>query len=205
VAIQKLLVERPVLPFAVKDRLVCLVSRALQARLVQRHALPPGMVEQLGRHGRERALLDSLSSLKGGREIEAAVDRLARHEALTPSLLLRVLSAGLLEVFGAGIATLARVPAPKAQNALRKAGTPALVSLYERAGMPAQLQSAFQIVLEVVLERRRSGLTGSDQEMEQRIVGDLVRSYRQISPDSLESVIYQLGCLSAENPDALRL
>jgi hypothetical protein len=97
------------------------------------------------------------------------------------------------------------VPSVKAQNALRKAGTPALVSLYERAQLPQHLQPAFQIVLEVVLERRRAGHTGAQPEVEQRLVKELARAYRQISPDSLESVIFQLSRLKAENPDDLRL
>ncbi len=202
--VQELMVERPVLPFAVKERLVCLVSKALQARIIQKHALPPALVEQLGQHGRERALLQNLAALKGGREIDAAVSRLARTKSLTPTLLLRVLSAGLLELFGAGMATLARVPSANAQNALRKAGTPALNSLYARTQLPAQLQPAFQIMLEEVLERRRAGQTGAQPEMEQRIISNLVHCYRQISPDSLESVIYQLGRLKADDPDALR-
>lgn len=193
--IKELLVERPVLPFAVKERLVCLVSKALQARIVERHALPPQMAEQLGRHGEERALLQSLAALKGGREIEAAVQRLQRSRSLTATLLLRALAAGLLEFFAAGIAALAHVPAPNAQNALRKAGNPALVSLYGRARLPEQMLAAFQVALEVVLERRRSGQTGADREMEQRIVADLIQTYRRISPDSLDSVIYQLSRL----------
>lgn len=202
--IHELLVERPVLPFAVKEQLVCLVSKALQTRLINQHALPAALVEQLGQHGRERALIPGLSALKGNEEIDAAASRLARSEALTPTLLLRVLSAGLLEFFGAAMAALAQVPSGNAQQALRKAGTPALARLYERAELPDQLQPAFQIMLEEVLDFRRSGHTRSQPEMEQRIVSSLVLAYRQISPDSLESVIYQLGRLRADNPDALR-
>jgi len=88
---------------------------------------------------------------------------------------------------------------------LRKAGTPALLTLYERAKLPAHLQPAFQAVLEVILERRRTGHTGTDSEVEQRLVNDLVSAYRKLSPGSLESVICQLGQISADNPDALRL
>ena len=162
--VHELLVERPVLPFAVKERLVCLVSKALQARMIEHHDLPDQLVEQLGLHGRERALMTSLTALKTGQEIDAAVKRL-----------------------------------------VQKAGTPALVSLYERARLPAHLQPAFQVVLEVVLEHRRAGHTRAQPDIENRIVGELVQAYRQISPDGLESVIYQLGRLSADNPDGLRL
>lgn len=200
-----LLVERPVLPFSVKERLICLVSRTLQARLVQRHALPAELIEQIERQGRERALIESLANVKDGREIDTAVKHLARTGLLSPRVLLRGLSAGLLEFFGAGLAVLAKVPSARAQSALRKAGTPALVSLYERAQLPKQLQPAFQIAFEVVLERRRAGLTSVGPEVENRIVADMVQAFRKINPDNIDSVIYQLCRLRADNPDALTL
>jgi len=204
-AIQGLLVERPTLPFAVQERLICLVSSALRARLVQKHAIPDELADQFSGHGRERSLVQSLAELKSGHDIEAAAQRLHKKGSLTPTLLLRVLSLGLFEFFGAGMAALAKVPSAKAQNALRRAGAPALISLYNRAQLPEHLKPAFQIVLEVVLERRRAGHTGNQPEAEKRIVAELARAYRQISPDSLESVIYQLGRLKAENPDDLRV
>ena len=204
-AIQELLIERPSLPFAVRELLVTLVSKALQARIIERHGLPARLVEQLSRHGHERSLLQTLAGLRSGQEIEAAVTRLASKNALSPTLLLRILSAGLFEHFGAAIGLLARVPAARAQNALRKAGTPALLKLYERAKLPEHLEPAFQAVLEVILERRRTGHTGTDPEVEQRLVNDLVCAYRKLSPGSLESVICQLGQMTADNPDALRL
>lgn len=203
--IQGLLVERPVLPFAVKERLICLVSSALRARLTVKHEIPDALAEQFSGHGRERSLVQSLAALKSGQEVEAAAARLHKKGGLTTTLLLRTLSLGLFEFFGAGIAALAHVPSAKAQNALRKAGTPALVSLYERAQLPEHLKPAFQIVLEVVLERRRAGHTGNQPEAEKRIVAELSRAYRQISPDNLESVIFQLSRLTAKNPDDLRL
>ena len=201
--IQELLVERPLLPFTVKERLVCLVSKALQSRMIERHGLPAKIVEQLGLQGREQSLLHGLSALRGSKEVEAAVERLAEKEALTPTLLLRALSAGLLEFFGASMVHLAQVPNAEARNALRRAGTPALDSLYRRAQLPAHLRPAFEIVLGLVLEYRRTGHTGTHPEVRHSITKEIAKSYRQISPDSLDSVIFQLSQLNADNPDAL--
>lgn len=204
-AIQELLVGRPVLPFEIKERLIDMVSEALRDRLVRLHDLPPALADQLRRQGGERALVESLAALHSAKEIDAAAERLHRQAALTPTLLLRALAAGRLEFFGAAMAALAGVPGSKARNALRKAGAPALVSLYERASLPAHLQSAFQVVLGVVLEQRRAGRTTAQPDDERRMVLDLVRRYRQISPEGLESVICQLGRLSAVEPGLLRL
>lgn len=192
--VHELLVERPVLPFAVKEQLVSLVSRALQARIMERHALPAPLVMQLARHGRERALLSSLLALHGGRDIDAAVTRLDLTGALSATLLLRILTAGELEHFAAGLARLAKLPTAKVRKALRQAGVSALVTLYERSTLPAQLLPAFQAVLEVVLQQQNDKSLTS-RELEARIVEVLVQTYRQLSPDNLESVIHQLGRL----------
>jgi len=197
-SIHELLVERPVLPFAVKEQLVSLVSRALQARLMARHDIPAQLVAQLTRHGRERALLSSLVALRGGRDIDAAVSRLALTDTLTPTLLLRILAAGHLEHFAAALARLAKVPSAKAKKALRQAGVPALAALYQRSDLPAQLLPAFQTTLDVVLVQAE-GKALTPTALEARIVEELVHTYRQISPDSLESVIHQLGRLGPDD------
>ena len=196
--IHELLVARPVLPFEVQERLICLVSDSLKARLIDEHAFPAVLAERLAQQGRERAICRSLSGLTTPQEIEAAVMRLYLKGALTPTLLLRTLSTGQLELFGAGLATLGRLPCRKAQSALREAGTPALHNLYERSHLPAHLQKAFQVVLEIVLGARHSRAPGSKSTLERQIVCGLVHAYRSVSPDSLENVICQLGRLEAD-------
>ncbi len=198
--IHKLLVERRTLPFAVQERLVVLVCEELRARLVDKHSFPATLADQLARHGRERALARSLATLDSAEEIEAAAMRLHLNGSLTATLLLRVLCTGQLEFVGTGFATLARVSASKAQKVLREAGTPALQSLYRKTGLPDHLQKAFQVVLEIVLQARRAkGSTIHADVLEQHIVDDLVRAYRRLSPDGLESVMFQIGRLTEQD------
>jgi len=198
--VHKLLVERSTLPFAVQEQLVALVCEDLRERLVDKHSFPAALADQLARHGRERALAQSLSTLVTAQEIEAAAMRLHLNGSLTATLLLRMLCAGHLEFFGTGLATLARISAPKAQKVLRDTGTPTLQSLYRKAGLPDHLQKAFQVVLEIMLQaRRHDGATVDPEALEQRIVADLVRAYRRLSPDGLESVMFQIGRLTEQD------
>ena len=194
--IHERLVDRPALPIDIQERLVCLVADDLQARLIEKHDFPAALAEQLIQYGRERALVLSLSTLTELQEIDAAVMRLYLKGALTPTLLLRALCAGQVELFGAGLATLARIPTAKAQKALRATGSAALWDLYERARLPAHLQKAFQVVLELVLDARRPGEPAAQEE---QIVLKLVQSYRDLGPDSLENVICRLGGMTASD------
>ncbi len=217
----ELLVERPVLPFAVKEQLIGLVSRALQARIMERHALPADvkfrlirllsedlkaelvarhgfpdeLLAILARHGRERALITSCGSYRSPKLALSAARRLKLNGELTPSLLLRALCAGQVELFGAALALLAGTPSGAAQTSLLKSGTPALIVLYERAGLPAELQRAFQVVLEEALRARSVG----EPTCEARLMEGLLRRYHEVSPDGLEAAIFQLDRLCARD------
>lgn len=197
--IQELLADRPTLPQQTRERLVHLVTDAVRERLLEEHAFPSDFAEQLIQHGRERALAQALMSVRTPQATEAAAMRLYLNRELTPTLLLRILTGGQLELFGAALATLARVSKDMAQQDLNDCGSDALRQMYRKAGLPDSLQKAFQIVIQRVLEARRVSKGGAWVCPEERIVDDLVRSYHQVSPDGLESALFQLGRLASED------
>lgn len=196
--IQELLVDRPMLPFDIRYRLVLLVSGDLQARLIEEHAFPSTLADQLIRHGHERALAHSLLAETDPQAIDVAALRLHKNGELTATLLLRTLWLGQLQFFGAAMAALARTPSAKAQENLQRNGSAALRELYAKSGLPAQLQKAFQVILEAVLQARRSETAPPQDKQDRRIVQELVQSYRRVSPDAPDNVIFQLGRLGSE-------
>lgn len=196
--IQELLAGRFTLPVEIRERLIHLVSDELQKRMVEEHAFSSDFADQLIQHGRERVLAASLTSVRTPQDIEAAAMRLYLNGELTPTLLLRVLSGGQLELFGAALATLARVSNGKAQQDLSQTGSDALRQIYDKAGLPRGLQKAYQIILERVLEDRRAAKTKFRPSLQDRISEDLVQAYHEVSPDGLESAIFQLGRLAAK-------
>lgn len=197
--IHKLIVERPVLPFAVQERLVAIVSDELQAHLIEKHSFPAVLAERIVALGRERALIQSLATLTAAEEIEAASMRLYLQGTVTPTLLLRALCSGQLDFFGAALAKLASVPSENAQKALAKTGVPALRRLYEKSSLPAHLENAFQVALEIVLKTRSSKTPAPPAELEEKIVDGLVRTYSRLSPGPLEGVICQISRLGPED------
>lgn len=196
--IQELLADRPMLPFDIRYRLVLLVSDELQARLIEEHAFPSTLADQLIRHGHERALAHSLLAESDPQAIDAAALRLHGKGEMTATLLLRALWLGQVQFFGAAMAVLAHIPSAKAQDSLRRNGSAALRELYAKSGLPAQLQKAFQVILETVLEARRAETPPAQEVRDQRIVQKLVQSYRRISPGTPDNVIFQLGCVGSE-------
>ena len=196
--VQALLVDRPALPVAVKEQLVNLVSEDLQKRLIEKHGLPEILVGKMTSHGRERALVQSLETATSNYEIEAAAMRLCLKGALTPTLLLRTLCVGRLDLFAICIATLARIPSAKTRAALADTRSTDFHSLIERSHIPAHLTDAFRVALDVVFDVRCHRAIGWEKADEKRIIQRLVHVYDRLSPDTLESVLYQLGSLEAE-------
>ncbi|NIA70246.1 DUF2336 domain-containing protein [Pelagibius litoralis] len=196
--IQTLMVERQALPITVKERLVTMVSGDLRDRLIGRHGFPTVLVDRLIRHGKERALIQSLSATTSIDEIEAAAMRLFLNGGLTSTLLIRSLCVGRLDIFEICIATLARVPAAQAQRVIAKPNSSTCQELFERSGIPAQLFSAFRIALDVVVNAERQPAAGWKKVDEKKIIDRWVNNYDRLSPENLESVLCQLGRLEGD-------
>lgn len=203
-AIQALLVDRLTLPITVTARLVTLISGELHKRLVTRHGLPDVLAKELAKHGKERALLQAIPPTPSMREIEAIIGRLHSKDALTPTLLLRALCVGKLDLFTVGIAALARIPIINARALMHDVGGKGFKELYKRSGISKDLETAFQIALGVVLDVRRSTVFGWETTDTKRIIDRLVRAYDHLSPESLDSVLCQFGRQISTTPDPTR-
>ncbi len=196
--IQALMVERWTLPIAVKERLVNLVSGNLRNHLIDKHAVPEVLVDQMVLHGRERALVQALMAAKSVHEIESAAMRLFLKGALTPTLLLRSLCLGRLDLFEVFIATLARVPVQTTADVLANPDTTAFRKLFEKSQIPAHLTTAFKIALDVVFDVRVTKGTEWQDAHEKRIIRRWVNAYDSLSPENLERVLCQFERMAPE-------
>lgn len=194
-SIQALLVWRSDLPLGIVERLITCVSQALRERLIERHHLPPELVDDLTAHGRERALAESIGSVPTAQEAERLARCLHRNGSLTPTLLLRVLCRGDLILFGGCMAVLADVPVTQTVALILDRGD-GFKSLFEKAKLPSQLSLAFRVALGRVREIKGSSASAWSAEDTRRIVGDLVKAYDDLSPGHLEAVLAQLRRLT---------
>ena len=104
--------------------------------LAERHDLPPELAGGISLHGRERALTLAMTAADPEAEIERLVASLGAEQALTPTLLLRSLSLGLLSFFALAMARLAKTDPVEAGRLIFDGGPEGFQALYARSDQP---------------------------------------------------------------------
>jgi uncharacterized protein (DUF2336 family) len=192
-AVQSLMVERPLLPMTVIERLIQSVSLALRDRLVEKHALPRELADELVGQAGERAFMRDVAAMPRGFDPEALVHRLHGNGRLTPTLLMRALCLGDMRFFEAGIAARAGVPVGNAIVLIADRGPKGFKALYDKARLPPELFRAFRAALDVIAEVKRSGRDSWDVGCVRLIIDSVIKEYDEACPDSLEYLLSQIS------------
>ncbi len=112
----------------------------------------------------------------GDDNIQELVTYLCRTGRLSPSLILRALCTGDVELCETGIAALAGVPVENACVLIYDAGPRGFKSLYERAGLPPKMMPAFRTALDILQETFKEGRAwdrkGFQRAVLERILSD---------------------------------
>jgi uncharacterized protein (DUF2336 family) len=135
---------RNALPVAVTEKLVDLVSDAVRDHLLNHHAISAELALDIVMGMKERATIDLVDQAGRSPDMRAFVAHLQKNERLTSSLLLRGLAHGHMTFLEWGLAELAGVPHHRTWLMIHDAGPLGLRAVYERAGLPARLYSAFR-------------------------------------------------------------
>jgi uncharacterized protein (DUF2336 family) len=152
-AIAESMAGRGDLPMTVIEKLVHYVSEEIRDELAARHDLPVGVLGGLVEQGREAATLLLLKPLSGRfRDIELFVKHLHANNRLSPSLLLRVLCSGDVEMFVAGIAARCGLSVANARLLVFDEGQLGMRAAFERSKLPIGLLPPFRSALAVVRE-----------------------------------------------------
>jgi len=186
-AIQRLLIERPVLPVTVAQRLVECAADDLRARLMMRHRLPPALFEELMMHGRDRAFSGMIATVPAD-QAEALARSLAERGMLPPLLLLRCVcdaGTGFLE---ASFAVLAGLPVERARMLIHDQGPLGFQAIYRRAGLPDVLLPAFRAA--VAVWKTAGAVPGAATEA--LILERILDDYPGLRAANLEQALSQL-------------
>jgi uncharacterized protein (DUF2336 family) len=152
-AIAESMAGRGDLPMTVIEKLVHYVSEEIRDELAARHDLPVGVLGGLVEQGREAATLLLLKPLSGRfRDIELFVKHLHANNRLSPSLLLRVLCSGDVEMFVAGIAVRCGLSVANARLLVFDEGQLGMRAAFERSKLPIGLLPPFRSALAIVRE-----------------------------------------------------
>lgn len=190
--IQAAIIERSDLPIEITETLVHIVSEALREQLVSRHGLSPEIAQSVATATRERATLAIKSRTAEEKDPASLARHLHQSGRLTPSFLLRALVRGRMSLFEHGIAELSGVPHARTWLMIHDAGPLGLRAIYERAGLPARLYSAFRVGVDCFRVLSLDGRECAPEQFEQL----LIQRFLTLQPFTpREDMAYFMECL----------
>jgi len=192
-SVQSLLIDRDSLPLTITDRLVQVVSAELHDRLVEKHALPSQMADELLTQARERTMMHGVASIPRSFDVERLAHLLKHRGELTPTLLMRALCEGDMQFFEAGMAALASVALENSAALIADGGPLGFKALYEKAGLPTNFFRAFRAALDVHMRLKVDGQESWNSGNVQLILDRVMLEYDEACPGDLEYLLSQMS------------
>ena len=191
------LVSRSSLPMHVTEKLVNMVTGELFDRLVNTHELPPQLAIEIAAGARERATLDLVEQAGLSSDPERFVQQLHLNGRLTPSVIMRALCLGHMTFVEHSLAELAGVPHAKAWLMIHDAGTLGLKTVFERAGLPGGMFTAFRLAIDIYHKTEMDGGPGDKERFRQRMVERVLTQFQAIPRADLEYLLDKLDALDS--------
>lgn len=191
------LVSRSSLPMHVTEKLVNIVTGELFDRLVNTHELPPQLAIEIAAGARERATLDLVEQAGLSSDPERFVQQLHLNGRLTPSVIMRALCLGHMTFVEHSLAELAGVPHAKAWLMIHDAGTLGLKTVFERAGLPGGMFTAFRLAIDIYHKTEMDGGPGDKERFRQRMVERVLTQFQAIPRADLEYLLDKLDALDS--------
>jgi len=159
--VKEAMVRREKLPTSVAERLVTMVSQALQAHLVSAYDLAPETVAKIVLASREQVTI-RLSAGASEDDLNEMVRQMHSAGRLTPSVILRALYTGDIAFFEAAMAARGDVPIANARILIHESSRRGLEALHKKASMPEPLYRLVRAAVDVV---DGTGFTGDDRDL----------------------------------------
>ena len=186
---------RQILPPAIVERLLARATEAVRDHLVSRHAVPAATAVRLSDFARERATLDLIDEAANSADIAAFVAKLHARKVLTPSLLVRALARGQMTLFEHALSQMANVPHHRSWLMIHDAGPLGLRAIYDRAGMPPRLFSAFRAGVDTWRGLQAEGIHVGPETFRQRMLERFMTQMHVIGRDDLNYLMERLDML----------
>jgi uncharacterized protein (DUF2336 family) len=190
--VTRALAFRAVLPVSISERLVKLVSDAVREQLVARHSLRPETAIELAAATRERATVDLVEQAAVTTDMAQFVAHLARNRRLTPSLLLRALGRGQMAFFEHAVAELAGVAHQRTWLMIHDAGPLGLRAIYDRAGLPSRLFTAFRAGVDAYRSLQFDGGHRDRERFQERMIQRFLTAQPYAAKDDVNYLLERL-------------
>ena len=197
--VKQAMVLREKLPIAVAERLVTMVSKALQAHLVKAHDLAPTTAANIVLASREQAIV-RLSSGASDEDLRHMIAQMHRNGRLTPSLILRALCSGDIGFFEAALAVRNDIPVGNAQILIHDPSRRGLAAIYKRAGLPEALFEAVRAAVDVVDETRFDGGERDLERFRGRVISRVLTQVEAVDAADADYLLEKLGDVLAVAP-----
>ena len=189
------LVSRHEMPVHIAEKLVGMVTGELFDRLVNKHELPPQLAIEIATGARERATLDLVEQAGLSSDPERFAQQLHLNGRLTPSLLMRAICLGHMTFVEYALAELAGVPRSKAWLMIHDAGTLGLKTIFERAGLPPSMFTAFRMAVDVFHKSELDGVLDDRDRYRRNLVERILTRFQAIPRSDLEYLLEKLDAL----------
>jgi uncharacterized protein (DUF2336 family) len=195
---QEAIVERPILPINVAEKLAARLTGELFDRLVEKHAMPPQMAIDLASRTRERAGVDLVSQAGLQADMQRFVQQLHLNGRLTPSFILRALCQGEVRLVEHAFAELSGIAHNKAWLLVHDGGAMGLRAVFERSGMPPSLYPAFRAAIDVLHETEFDGSAEDRTRFRKRMIERVLTRFQSIPQDDLDYLLEKLDYVREE-------
>ena len=192
---------RSALPMSVTEKLIQLVGDQLREHIFSHHAVSPQIAMEIAIGATERATIDLVDQAGRTQDPKSFVAHLHKAGRLTPSLLLRALAHGHMAFFECGVAELAGVPHHRTWLMIHDAGSLGLRAIYERAGLPARLFSAFRVAVDTYHSMDFDGRPNDLERFQQRLLQRFLTQSHATQRDDIDYLLDKLNRLKTPGDD----
>lgn len=198
IEIEAAMVDRPVLPLGVSEKLAARLTGQLFDRLVERHQLPPQLAIDLATGARERASIDLIAQAGNQADLVRFVQQLNLNGRLTPSFVVRALCQGEVRLVEHALAEMAGIPHGKAWLLVHDGGVLGLRAIFDRAGMPPNLYPAFRAAIDVLHETEFDGGEADRNRFRKRMIERVLTRFQSIPAEDLDYLLEKLDFVRDE-------
>ena len=195
---------RQVLPASVTEKLIDLVGDQVREHLLSHHSVSPELALQIAIGTKERAIVDLVDQAGRAADPKAFAQHLHRAKRLTASLLLRALAQGHMSFFECAVAELAGVPHHRTWLMIHDAGQLGLRAIYERAGLPARLYSAFRVAVDTYHTMEFDGGPRDRERFQERMLQRFLTQTQTTQRDDVDYMLDKLDRLAEERVRPVR-
>jgi len=191
-----------VLPVAIAERLVTLVSDKLKEQLARRHPVSAESAIDLILAARERAVLN-LANESDEDDLDRMVSQMMRHGRLTASIVLRALCLGDLMFFETALARLAGLSIVNARKLIYDEGKRGLEALYQKAKLPTSHLPIARAAITIARDLQYDGEPNDRDRFKRRMIDRILTQYDFIGddfdPNDIEYLLAKVGGLSSDS------